>query len=87
MSDDFVVVTITQPGQLFVRLRPDPRGLVVLNNFDLVPDDPQTSCPRLGPIENVGTVTPGDAVVSARTSISTSVVQDAWVCENGANSP
>lgn len=63
MLDDFVVVTITCPGPLFVRLRPDPRGLVVVNNFDDVPDDPHTGCPRLGPIERVGTVMPGDALV------------------------
>lgn len=64
MLDDFVVVTITRPGPLYVRLRPDPRGLVIVNNFDPLPDDPHTSCPRLGPVEGVGTVFPGDAVVS-----------------------
>lgn len=63
---DIVLVTISRPGPLFVRLRPDPRGLVILNNFDLVEDDPLTGCPRLGPIESVGTVSPGDAVVSPR---------------------
>lgn len=64
MLDDFVALTITRPGPLHIRLRPDPRGLVILNNFDFVPDDPQTGCPRLGPVESVGTVTPGDALVS-----------------------
>lgn len=65
MLDDFVVVTITRPGPLYVRLKPDPRGLVVVNNFDKVPDDPDTGCPRLGPVENVGTVMPGDCLVSS----------------------
>lgn len=65
MLDDFVVVTITRPGPLYVRLKPDPRGLVVVNNFDKVPDDPETGCPRLGPVENVGTVMPGDCLVSS----------------------
>lgn len=64
MLDDFVVVTITRPGPLSVRLKPDPRGLVILNNFDSLPDDPHTSCPRLGPLESVGNVMPGDALVS-----------------------
>lgn len=63
MLDDFVVVTITRPGPLSVRLKPDPRGLVLLNNFDSLPDDPHTSCPRLGPLESVGSVMPGDALV------------------------
>lgn len=66
MLDDFIVVTITRPGPLYVRLRPDPRGLVVVNNFDVVPDDPHTSCPRLGPVEAVGAVMPGDALVSLK---------------------
>lgn len=66
MLDDFVVVTITRPGQLYVRLKPDPRGLVIVNNFDRVPDDPDTGCPRLGPVEIVGSVMPGDALVSWR---------------------
>lgn len=64
MLDDFVVVTITRPGPLCVRLRPDARGVVIVNNFDIVPDNPHTGCPRLGPIESVGTVMPGDALVS-----------------------
>lgn len=65
MLDDFVVVTITRPGPLYVRLRPDSRGLVIVNNFDVVPDDPHTSCPRLGPVESVGAVMPGDSLVRA----------------------
>lgn len=64
MLDDFVVVTLTRPGPLSVRLKPDPRGLVILNNFDALPDDAHTSCPRLGPLESVGNVLPGDALVS-----------------------
>ena len=64
MLDDFLVVTLTRPGPLHVRLKPDSRGLVILNNFDPLPDDPHTSCPRLGPIEGVGNVMPGDALVS-----------------------
>lgn len=64
MLNDFVVVTLTRPGPLSVRLKPDPRGLVILNNFDSLPDDPHTSCPRLGPLESVGNVMPGDALVS-----------------------
>lgn len=63
MLDEFVVVTITRPGPLHLRLRPDTRGLVVLNNFDILSEDPHTSCPRLGPVEGVGTVMPGDALV------------------------
>lgn len=63
MMDDFMVVTVTRPGPLYVRLRPDARGLVIVNNFDLVPDDPLTGCPRLGPVEGVGVVMPGDALV------------------------
>lgn len=66
MLDDFVVVTVTRSGPLYVRLRPDSRGLVVLYNFDPVPDDPVTGSPCLGAIESVGSVTPGDAVVSGR---------------------
>lgn len=66
MLDDFVVVTITRPGPLYVRLKPDPRGLVIVNNFDPVPDDPITGCPQLGPVEIVGTVMPGDCLVSGR---------------------
>lgn len=66
MLDDFLVVTLTRPGPLHVRLKPDSRGLVILNNFDPLPDDPHTSCPRLGPIESVGNVMPGDALVSCR---------------------
>ena len=69
MLDEFVAVTLVRPGPLSIRLRPDPRGLVVLNNFDLVPDDPQTGCPRLGPVESVGTVTPDDALVSLEISL------------------
>lgn len=65
MLDDFVVVTITRPGPLYVRLKPDPRGLVIVNNFDPVPDDPITGCPQLGPVEIVGTVMPGDSLVSS----------------------
>lgn len=63
MLDDFVVVTINRPGPLCVRLKPDPRGVVIVHNFDDAPDDPRTSCPRLGPLESVGTVMPGDALV------------------------
>lgn len=66
MLNDFVVVTLTRPGPLYVRLRPDARGLVVVNNFESVPDDLHTGCPRLGPIESVGMVMPGDALVSRR---------------------
>lgn len=63
MLNEFVVVTLTRSGPLSVRLKPDPRGLVILNNFDSPPDDPHTSCPRLGPLESVGNVMPGDALV------------------------
>lgn len=70
MLDDFVVVTISRPGPLHVRLKPDPRGLVIVNNFDPLPDDPHTSCPRLGPLELVGNVMPGDALVSVRMGCS-----------------
>ncbi|CAN0021830.1 unnamed protein product [Ectocarpus sp. 8 AP-2014] len=69
MLDDFVVVTISRPGPLYVRLKPDSRGLVILNNFDVVPDDPHTSCPRLGSLESVGTVIPGDALASVNREV------------------
>ncbi|CAN0177550.1 unnamed protein product [Scytosiphon promiscuus] len=69
MLDDFVVVTINRPGPLYVRLKPDPRGVVVLHNFDDAPDDPRTSCPRLGPLESVGTVMPGDALASVNREV------------------
>ncbi|CAN0001803.1 unnamed protein product [Discosporangium mesarthrocarpum] len=63
MLDTVVTVTVEDPGPLYVRLKPDPRGLVVVNNFEQVPDDPVTGCPRLGPVEAAGTVVPGDALV------------------------
>ncbi|CAM9453657.1 unnamed protein product, partial [Laminaria digitata] len=69
MLDDFLVVTVTRAGPLYVRLRPDTRGLVIVNNFDLVPDDPDTGCTRLGPVEGVGAVMPGDALVSVNREI------------------
>ncbi|CAN0011335.1 unnamed protein product, partial [Choristocarpus tenellus] len=69
MLETVVEVSITHPGPLYVRLKPDPRGLVVLSKFDRVPDHPVTGCPSLGPVEAVGTVGPGDVLVSVNREV------------------
>ncbi|CAM9195266.1 unnamed protein product [Hapterophycus canaliculatus] len=43
--------------------------MVIVHNFDDPPDDPRTSCPRLGPLESVGTVMPGDALASVNREV------------------